>query len=100
MNAAAWIALAGAIIVVVTNVVVITRFVTKLEGQLSLFRAEIDGSLNVIREQHKHLVESTNDDKGRLQTEHHKFERRVDARLRDVERIVGKAKMFNASEGE
>jgi hypothetical protein len=111
MNVAAWIALVSAVVLLLTNVVLLTRFFSSLErlieaerlkreGEFGLIRAEVEGSLNVIRVEHKSLVESTNADNGRIQTQHQKFERRMDARLRDVERITGKAKMFNAPEDD
>jgi hypothetical protein len=62
-------------------------------------RAHLEGSLNVMREQHKNLLESTNTELGRMRMDQQKTERRYDVRLSDVERITGKAKMFNGPEG-
>jgi hypothetical protein len=109
MDVAPWVAPVSAGVLLLTNVVLLTRFMSKLErlieaerlkreGELSLIRAEIEGRLNVIRLEHKNLLESTNTDMGRLQADQQKFERRVDVRLGDVERITGKAKMFNVPE--
>jgi hypothetical protein len=98
MNAAAWIALGGAILVVLTNVVVITRFISALEsqlreskaqikGELDSFKAQIKGELDVIRAERQMLVETTNVKLGQIVADHG----RSDVRIRDLERIVGRS---------
>jgi hypothetical protein len=91
MNAAAWIALVGAALVVLTNVVVITRFLSTLEGQHREFRAQIKGELDVIRTELKALLENTHATTMRMGADHGKLERQHDIRLRDLERIVGRS---------
>jgi hypothetical protein len=91
MNAAAWIALGGAILVVLTNIVVITRFISALESQLREFKAQVKGELDVIRVERQTLLESTNVKLGQMNADHSRLERQSDIRLRDLERIVGRS---------
>jgi hypothetical protein len=98
MNAAAWIALAGVvvtgIVVILTNMVLFTRFLALLEGRLDVFKTALTGELNVMRAEHKALVESTNVAMGRMQTDHERLERRaerLDSRMGHIERTVGRS---------
>jgi hypothetical protein len=98
MTAAVWIALAGTILVAITNVVVVTRYLSRLEssqreeqaknkGVVDELKAQIKGELDVIRAERQALVENTNVKLGQLNVEINRLERRCI----DLERIVGRS---------
>jgi hypothetical protein len=98
MNAAAWIALGGAIVVLITNLVVLTRYLAKLEsaqredrlrseGVVDHMKAQIKGEMDVMRAERQALVENTNVKLGQLNVEINRLERRCG----DLERIVGRS---------
>lgn len=95
MTAAAWVALAGIIVtglvMILTNVIIITRFLSTLERRLGEWREKVNGELAVIRTQHTALVESTNVATGSLRMTQERTEERHDRRIRDLERIVGRS---------
>jgi hypothetical protein len=98
MNAAAWIALGGSLIVLITNMVVLTRYLARLEstqreerlrinGVIDHMKAEHKGELDVMRAERQALVENMNVKLGQLNVEFN----RVDRRCSDLERIVGRS---------
>jgi hypothetical protein len=102
MNAGAWIALVSAVLLLLTNVVMLTRYMARLEssnekerlrndGVTDQMKAQIKGEFDVIRTELKALLESTNVKLGQMNTDHGRLERQIDIRVRDLERIVGRS---------